>query len=78
VIYSADCSFFFYSLEFDNIREGDPVSQGISSIFSCVNTLKFSSTKYFSLLFFIEFYWIFIYGVYGDNFTPYEAALDGR
>jgi len=32
-IYSADCTLFFYSLGIDNIREGDPVFQGISVMF---------------------------------------------
>ena len=77
MIYSADCSLFYYGLGNDNVREGDPVFQGISSIFSCGNNV-FSCTKYFSLLFFLEFYWIFIYGAYGDYLTPYEAALVGR
>jgi hypothetical protein len=49
VIYSADFSLFFYSLGIYNTREGDPVFQRISSMFSCEKTPR---TKYFSLLFF--------------------------
>ena len=78
MIYSADCSFFFYSLGFNNIREGDPLFQGISTMFSCVNTLRFPELNIFLYCFFLEFYWFLIYGVYGDFLTPYEAALEGR